>query len=377
MEVFPARLEALTMKFLRRSIFGAAAVALMTLPSVSRGDLGTNAAPDFKEVYELIRQHLAGETEADLNRDAVQGLLQQLHAKVSLVESTNAFATSSNSSALLAKSALYDGPVAYLRIGRVSEGLAKQVSAAFKELEGTNHLKGVVIDLRFADGHDYQEAANVASLFIDSDKKLLDWGHGFAESKEKSDAINLPVAVLVNQQTAAAAEALAAVLRQDDQAVLLGSNTAGEATMSQEYPLKDGQTLRIATEAVKLGNGEMLSAKGVKPDIQVSVKPEEEKVYYKDPFKELPSSMALISSILGENGIGQTNATNRVRQRPITEAELMRERKEHPGAELDGSVTPGNSRDVETEKPVVRDPVLGRALDLVKGISVVRRPRAS
>jgi hypothetical protein len=366
------------MKFLRQVIFGATATALLICPAISRADVNTNAVPDFKEIYELIRTHLAGESETDLNRDAVQGLLQQLHSKVSLVGNESASAAASTNAPLLAKSALYDGPVAYLRVGRVDEGLANLLGNAFKELNGTNHLKGVVLDLRFADGRDYAQAVAVADLFISKEKPLLDWGHGVVQSKANPDAISLPLAVLVNQETAGAAEALAAMLRDDDRAILIGSNTAGEATMSQDYTLKDGHVLRIATAAIKLGNGETLSAKGLQPDIHVAVKPEDERAYYADPFRELPSSMSLIASILGESSVTTNNGTNHTaRPRQINEAELMRERKEKPGAELDGSVPAASEHEPEVEKPVVRDPALGRALDLVKGISVIRRNRPS
>jgi len=58
-----------------------------------------------------------------------------------------------------------------------------------------------------------------------------------------------------------------------------------------------------------------------------------------------------------------------------TEADLIRERKERPGMELDYSVSA--AREAEAEKPVIRDPVLGRALDLIKGISVLRPAKPS
>jgi hypothetical protein len=51
---------------------------------------------------------------------------------------------------------------------------------------------------------------------------------------------------------------------------------------------------------------------------------------------------------------------------------LIRERKERPGMELQYSNPPAGDSASEPEKPVVRDPVLGRGLDLVKGISVMR-----
>ena len=44
-----------------------------------------DGAPDFKEVYESIRAHVAGLSEAELNRAAVQGLVSALGPKVTLV----------------------------------------------------------------------------------------------------------------------------------------------------------------------------------------------------------------------------------------------------------------------------------------------------
>ncbi len=356
------------MMLLRRLIFGAGMLAVLALPAGLRADV-TNAAPDFKEVYDLIRTHLAGESAADLDRAAVKGLLTQLHSKVSLVNESSG--TDSPSTApLVAKSVLYDGPVGYLKIGRVDEGLAPEIIASCKELNQSNQLKGLVLDLRYADGHDYAAAAAVADLFLAKETPLLNWGNGAVRSKAKADALTIPVAVLVNAQTSAAAEALAAVLREADRALILGTTTAGEATIDQEFPLKSGQRLRIATATIKLGNGEMLSPEGVRPDIQVAVSPEEEKMYYADPFKEIiKPSVFPLSMALGTNGAG-TNGTNRVHVPPTTEADLIRERKERPGMELEGTVSA--SREATPEKPVVRDPVLGRALDLIKGISVLR-----
>ena len=358
------------MKFLRRTILGLGAAALMACPLRARAEVGTNTLPDFQELRELIRSHLAGETDSDLNRDAVLGLLHQLHAKVSLVASKTTPAAIADSH-LLAKSTVYEA-VGYLRVGRVAPGLAGQITAALKDLQATNHLKGIVLDLRFADGRDYGEVAAVADLFLAKERPLLDWGNGVVSSTVKDNSVTLPLTILVNQQTAAAAEALAAVLREDDRAILLGATTAGEASMSQEYPLKNGQFLRIATAAIKLGNGETLSA--VTPDIQVNVKPDDEQAYFADPYKELGVSLNIIPSIIGDAGTASTNGTNRVaRARPLNEAELMRERRERPGVEVDDLPLSTPAKLAEIEKPVIRDPVLGRALDLIKGIAALHR----
>jgi hypothetical protein len=129
----------------------------------------------------------------------------------------------------------------------VGDGLAGQIVSALKQLTASNQLKGIILDLRFADGHDYAAAAAAADLFVSREMPLLDWGSGSSRSKAKSDAITLPLAVLVNHQTAGAAEALAAVLRDDCQAMILSTTTAGDATIGREFPLKNGQSLSIAT----------------------------------------------------------------------------------------------------------------------------------
>ncbi|EEF58304.1 S41 family peptidase [Pedosphaera parvula] len=363
------------MKFLGRIIWGAGILAFLTGAGSVRAE-ATNDLPDFSEVYSLLKEHLSGETPAALDRAAVQGLISQLHSRVSLTsESTGTNAQGQSQAPILAKSALFDGPIAYFQIGQVKEGLADQLKNAYKQLDGTNKLKGVILDLRFADGRDYGAAASVADLFLSKEQPLLDMGNGVVKSKENPDAISLPVAILVNQKTAAAAEALAAVLRSTDRAMIIGTNTAGEASIDKLYPLKNGQTLRIATSEIRLGDGNPLPAQGIKPDIQVAVSPEDERSYVADPFKEIitPSNLLATTGNSGTNGAATTNRTFR----RLNEAELMRERKEGL-RDLDSVVpssTPAQSAD--TEKPVVRDPVLGRALDLIKGIAAIKQFRPS
>ena len=76
----------------------------------------TNQAPDFKEVYELIRSHLAGATDAELNRASVDGLLDQLQGKVSIAGWDNAGATAG---LLTSRAGLLDDGIAYVRINRL------------------------------------------------------------------------------------------------------------------------------------------------------------------------------------------------------------------------------------------------------------------
>lgn len=330
------------------------------------GTAETKSTPDFKEVYKLVRQHLAGTTDAELNRAAVEGLIKSLDGKVTLVAGGNANAQAK--AGRVSKSAAFDKEVAYVRVKQVGEGLAGEIASAIQELSKTNQLEGVALDLRFADGNDYAAVPPVTDLFVSESKPLLDWGDGVVKSKKASDAFKLPVAVLVNRETSGAAEALAAVLREAGVGLILGGTTAGRAMVTQDFPLENGQQLRIATAPVKLGDGKAISLKGVKPDIEVSVSLDRERAYFKNAYARLTKSNSAVGLTLSStNGSGGTNRIARLPR--TTEADLVRARRE--GISLDDEAIV--ERDTKPPAPLIHDPVLARAVDLLKGLAVMRQ----
>ena len=319
--------------------------------------------PDFEEVRALVREHLGGTSDSDLNRASVEGLLNSLRGKVRLIGSNAPVA--SNDSAI-AKVTIIDNRIPCLRVSQVSASLPNEIRRQCLALGATNKLIGLVLDLRFAGGEDYAAAAATADLFVPTQRPLLDWGKGTIKSTEKDDAFTWPVAVLVNTETIGAAEALAAVLREAGAALILGGTTRGAAMTTQDFQLKNGQQLRIATAPVKLGNGEALS-KGVKPDIEVKISPELERAFLEDPY--VISTRTNLASAPGSSVSAAT--TNRPTRRRPNEADLVRARRD--GFSLEGEFPVGS--DLEPEQPILRDPTLARAVDLLKGLAVVRRAR--
>ena len=340
------------------------------LAPAAKGE-GTNAAPPLTEVYDLVRAHLAGVNETELNRTAVQALISALSPKVTLVTDAPA-AKGTDTSLMLSRSSVFFDEIVYLRVARVGEGLAQAVHGAFDSLASTNKIKGLVLDLRFADGGDYAAATAVADLFLKADRPLLDWGQGTARAKEKKEAvIKAPVAVLVNRQTIRAAEALAGILREAGVGLVLGNRTAGEAMITQDFTLKDGQRLRIATAPVRLGDGTTLAGQGIKPDIAVDVTPQEERLYFADAFAEINRAGLAAGTPLSTNAV---SGTNRATRRPrYNEAELVRERKEGLNPDIEPPQVREKDKESEPEQAAVQDPALARALDLLKGLAVVRR----
>jgi hypothetical protein len=320
-----------------------------------------DGAPEFREVYELLQSHLTGVNSQELNSAAVEGLLEQFPGRVSIGSGS----PGDTNTPMLAEVRAFDDGVAYVRVRRVASGLADKLAATWSEMGATNSLKGLVLDLRFAGGDDFQAAAATADLFAAKERVLLDWGEGVARSTAKTNAIAAPVAVLVNERTSSAAEALAAVLRETGTGLIIGGKTSGSAMVTREFPLKTGQTLRIAASPVKLADGTELTT-GVKPDIEVAVSLQEERAYLEDPYSA-PAETNSMESLVSQDG--DTNRPAR-RNRP-SEADLVREHRR------------GNTNDLlqpplapKPDRPVIADPALSRAVDLVKGLALVRGSRS-
>ncbi|HEX4264826.1 MAG TPA: S41 family peptidase [Verrucomicrobiae bacterium] len=320
-----------------------------------------SGAPNFQEVYDVIRQHAKGVSEAELNRAAIQGLVTALGPKVTLVTNSSS-ANGAGEAALLTQTTIFEGDIAYLRVARVEQGLAKAIHAAYEQFKSTNKVSGIVLDLRYADGSDYSAAVGVADMFTGKNQPLLNWGEGVVSSREKTDAVSTPVAVLVNHDTAGAAEALAAMIRETGTGLMLGSPTAGAAMVTQDFPLKSGEILRIASAPVTLGDGTALSAHGLKPDIDVTVSERAERDFYADAFLMKPNT----NRIAGASGTNSAEAATPAYYH-LNEAELVREHKAGDSPEEQTAKRPP-----EPQAPVVSDPALARALDLLKGLAVVR-----
>lgn len=339
-----------------------AAVAVI-LATSGKSPAANPAVPDFNELRTVIREHLVGVTDAELNRSSVEGLLHSLRGKVRLLAETKASGVTSNAPAL-AQSTVIEG-AAYLRIHEIDASLPTAVASSCRALAASNSLTGVILDLRFADGDDYAAAAAVADQFVTKATPLLDWGAGVVSATAKTNALSGPIAVLVNTETTGAAEALAATLRECGVGLLLGNVTRGAAMTAEEFMLKNGSRVKIATGPVKVGEGKPLSEQGVKPDIEVAVRPEAEREFLQNPYTTAspPRTNSLATS---------ATSTNRPARRPrINEADLVRARRD--GVPLDAELL--SLREPEPERPSLRDPTLARAVDLLKGLAVVRRTR--
>jgi len=335
--------------------------------SLGAGQAPGDRPPDFGEIGGLIRSNLAGVTPSELDEAALEGVLHRFRGRVSLVGGSSAAgAAPQDEPPSLSRTNVFDGRFGYVRLASVGPHTARELAGALDAFKASSRLEGLILDLRSASGTHYAAAAQTADPFLSDERVLLRWAGQTASSTAKSNALTAPVAVLINSNTAGAAEALAGILRENGVGLLIGSVTAGMASVFREFPLSNGQKLLVATSAVELGSGETVLTEGLTPDIAVAVVPQEEALFLADPYRRVTPPDVALAKPTGP-GTAPTNRPARV-----TEADLVKARRE--GVSLGGDDGPLRSQ--TPAEPVVTDPALARALDLLKGLAAVRPDRS-
>jgi hypothetical protein len=313
--------------------------------------------PPFQQVLESIEANLPGLDRDELNAVIVRSLLDHYYPRVTLVPTGGAEAETDHSTAVVAT--VFDRTFGYLRVGTVGPGLDRQIREGWSELASDHQLQGLVLDLRFAGGQDYETAAQTADLFITTNQPLLAWQGTVIHATPISDTVVPPLVVLVNQRSSGAAEALAAALREGGAALVVGAQTAGRAYVFRDIDLPEGRTLRVASEPVRVGDGKSIAG-GLAPDIEILVSVADERQYLADPYAVIPGAVA--------------GTALRAERSQINEAELIRQRQ--TGTRQGFPLAPEGARPpARLEDPVVQDPALARGLDLLKGIAIVGRAR--
>lgn len=185
--------------------------------------------------------------------------------------------------------------IAYIKIAKFSETTVSELNTIVNKLLLTPP-RGIVLDLR-DDGGGYLDAsADVASMFLEKGKIVSTRGtktDSFQEKSAKGEARlgKFPMVVLQNEQTASAAEIVAAALKDNGRAHIIGTNSYGKGSVQELEPLSDGSYLRITIAKWFTPNGYNVGDKsdgkkvGLVPDEQVTLSSQDRKDK-KDPQLE-------------------------------------------------------------------------------------------
>lgn len=336
----------------RLSLIISFAIALGTANLVSQT---AEKTPQFKEVFEILKTKLPNITESQLEKAALNGILTRFSNYVHIVTDSGA----DNLEQPSLKTQFFESNIVYFRIGAVCQGLSEQFSETLKQIVKTNDIKGLILDLRFSTGKDYESAAKFADLFYNEEKPLFKLDEKLFKSTTKTNAIALPTIVLINKETANSAEALVYSLMNCKSVITIGNHTSGTAHSFVDYKLSSGHILRVAAAPIKTPDDTPIPTNGLAPDIVVNTPIDDERDFIENPFK-LPKRL--------ESDSKQTAFTTRPR---LNEAELVRMKKEGIDITGDLPLADKTAKPTEAQQKIIHDPALARAVDILKVISLI------
>lgn len=173
------------------------------------------------------------------------------------------------------KSEVLQNNIGYIKISSFDDDCAKEFKQTYNELNKSNKLKGLIIDLRNNGGGIVDEALDMADLILDKDKiELISINKKGEEKIEKSKSnpvINIPIVVLVNGNTASASEIFAAALKENDKATIVGEKTYGKGVIQELISLRDGSGIKVTIEEYLTPNRNKINKVGITPDKEVTL----------------------------------------------------------------------------------------------------------
>ena len=164
----------------------------------------------------------------------------------------------------------------YIRLATFSEGVHAALYRAVKKVESEG-AKGIVLDLRSNGGGLLQEAVLSASVFLPEGEVVVT-----TDSRAQGHAVyttrggNLPqrpMAVLIDGNTASAAEILTAALADDAGATVVGTQSYGKGVFQQEIGLSNGGALKLTVGEYFTPDGVNLAGDGIRPDVPARDRP--------------------------------------------------------------------------------------------------------
>lgn len=167
------------------------------------------------------------------------------------------------------KSKMLDNGIYYIRLFEFSTTAKDELCQALK---GANDAKAIILDLRDNSGGLVESLIQVASEFMP--KGLLftseDASGHKTEYKIKDDDYNsLPLAVLVNENTASASEIMSSAIKESGRGTLIGKTTYGKGLVQTAVIFSDGSAAKITCAKYYTLNGAYINGIGVAPDIFV------------------------------------------------------------------------------------------------------------
>ncbi len=173
---------------------------------------------------------------------------------------------------IVAQGAMLEGNVGLVTIENFDKRCAEETIAAIEELLAQGAEK-LIFDVRGNPGGYADELVKVLDYLLPEGELFRTVDYAGRERVDRSDAdcLELPMAVLVNEDSYSAAEFFAAALSEYEAAVVVGTHTSGKGYFQNTFELNDGSAVGLSVGKYFTPKGVSLEKVGIAPDVEVPV----------------------------------------------------------------------------------------------------------
>lgn len=169
---------------------------------------------------------------------------------------------------------MLDDNIGYVSIYEFEETTSEQFNEAVDDLTEQG-MQGLIIDLRDNPGGLVNSATAVLDRILPKNKLLvytIDKDGKKEEEYTKDDVtIDVPITVLINENSASASEIVSGCLQDYEQAVLVGTTSFGKGIVQYVLPLNDGSAIKLTSAKYYTPNGRNIHGIGIEPDVEAEL----------------------------------------------------------------------------------------------------------
>lgn len=183
-------------------------------------------------------------------------------------------------------SGMISDEVGYIALTTFTRNAGKNVASALQTLKDENpNLKGVVFDLRGNGGGLLTEAVNVSNVFIPKGElvvttkgKVKDWDRSFKTLNKPIDQ-DIPLVMLINNNSASASEIVSGVIQDLDRGVLLGQRSYGKGLVQNTRDVGYNSKVKLTTAKYYIPSGRCIQGVSYEDGEPINI-PDEERAKF-------------------------------------------------------------------------------------------------
>lgn len=172
---------------------------------------------------------------------------------------------------------MLDDDVGYIAISQFEENTYDQFVRAYEELLAEG-MEAVIFDLRDNPGGLYSSVCDVLDYILPEGTLVYtEDKYGVIETQSSAaSCIDIPMAVLINENSASAAEIFAGAVQDFEAGAIVGTTSYGKGIVQSIFPLSDGSAVKLTVSYYFTPDGNCIHGIGIEPDVEVELEQTQE-----------------------------------------------------------------------------------------------------